>query len=269
MVEQSEPGLHATADATRGLHDDAKHTSGSQGSTRVRGFADVLAEMTDWPVLAGADAATVFGNRRRMPLPDGPVTIDSVDLAAGSAGEVRLDGDEFVQLLDGELTIRQSGAEMHLEKGESVVLLRKQPLDWSSVGGAKLIAMGCSAGGGAGSPAPVKIDLDATLEPSAPPLAQYLLTPSPQCRVHRDYVSANGEFGCGVWDSTPYHRSAFTYAHYELMSLLEGAVTFVDPAGREGHFGVGALILLEQGGASSWENREHVRKVYASYRPTV
>ena len=57
------------------------------------------------------------------------------------------------------------------------------------------------------------------------------------------------------------------YRHYELMYLLEGSVTFVDGAGRVGTFAKGDVFLVEQGSDCSWESREHVKKVYAIYRP--
>jgi uncharacterized cupin superfamily protein len=51
------------------------------------------------------------------------------------------------------------------------------------------------------------------------------------------------------------------------MHLLEGAVTFVDGAGRAGTFVANDIVLLEQGARCSWESRVHVKKVYATYRP--
>ena len=58
---------------------------------------------------------------------------------------------------------------------------------------------------------------------------QHAPCPPPSCRNFTDYRSADGEFVCGTWDSTPYHRRAMFYRHYELMYLLEGSVTG-DPA---------------------------------------
>ncbi|MFV4725635.1 cupin domain-containing protein, partial [Mycobacterium tuberculosis] len=86
---------------------------------------------------------------------------------------------------------------------------------------------------GAGAPAAaVPVDLAAELAPSGAPLAELLIGPTPSCRNHTDYRSADGTFTCGVWDSTPYHRRAMRYAHFELMVLLKGSVTFVDEEGK-------------------------------------
>jgi uncharacterized cupin superfamily protein len=58
------------------------------------------------------------------------------------------------------------------------------------------------------------------------------------------------------------------YRHYELMHLLDGAVTFVDEAGRTATFTAGDIFLVEQGAECSWESKTFVKKVYAIYRPT-
>jgi uncharacterized cupin superfamily protein len=73
------------------------------------------------------------------------------------------------------------------------------------------------------SPHPLAIDEAAELAPSNPPLPELLIGPTPSCRKHTDYASANGEFTCGTWDSTPYNRLPMPYPHIELMHLLEGA----------------------------------------------
>ena len=74
------------------------------------------------------------------------------------------------------------------------------------------------------------------LKPSGSPSLDLLTTPVPSCRNFTDYTSADGEYMCGTWDSTPYARRALFYRHYELMYLLEGSVEFVDEAGRSGTF---------------------------------
>ncbi|VWB24450.1 cupin [Burkholderia latens] len=121
--------------------------------------------------------------------------------------------------------------------------------------------------GGSADGTIVPIDGAPQLAPSGAPLAELLLTPTPQCRNQTDYRSADGQFTCGTWDSTPYHRTAMLYHHYELMYLLEGSVTFVDEAGRRATFSRGDIFLVEQGAKCSWESLGHVAKVYAIFRP--
>jgi uncharacterized cupin superfamily protein len=236
---------------------------------RVQGFVDLLGTCGQWPPASpersGADG--YLSGRRRLPLPAGPITVEFARFDGPASGAGSLPGDEFVLVLEGDIAFEQSGARLRLGAGEAGVVLRDMPLDWSSDEGCRLIVVRCTAGGGAGADAPVRIEHDAPLAPSNPPLPDVLIGPSPQCRNHTDYRSASGEFVCGTWDSTPYHRRLISFPHYELMRLLEGSVTFVDAAGRSGHFGAGDVVLIEQGGGASWESREHVKKIYCTYRP--
>jgi len=236
---------------------------------RVQGFVDLLRTCEQWPPIPQepSDAGEYFSDRRRLPLPDGPVTVEVAQVRSGASGLGAVPGDEFVLVLEGDISFEQSGTRLRLGPGEAGVVIRDRPLDWSSDHGSKLIIMRCTGGGGAGDDAPVRIDQDAPLAPSNPPLPQLLIGPSPQCRNHTDYRSESGEFVCGIWDSTPYHRRLMDFRHYELMRLLEGSVTFVDASGRSGEFGVGDVILIEQGGGASWESRQHVKKIYATFRP--
>lgn len=235
----------------------------------VRGFVDVLATSGAWPEApqdtAGADE--YVAHRRRLPLPEGPITVERGRLSAGSAGQCTLPGDEFVLVLEGSVTFEQSGVRCDLSAGQAAVLMRDRPLGWLSEAGSDLILVRCTSGAGAGSDVPVRIDPGAPLSPSNPPAADVLIGPTPQCRGHADYRSGNGEFACGVWDSTPYHRRPILFRHYELMRLLEGSVTFTDDAGREGRFRAGDVILFEQGGSAAWESREYVKKIYCTFRP--
>jgi uncharacterized cupin superfamily protein len=234
---------------------------------RLGGFIDVLRSRRTWPAADGNVQQSYLTGRRRLPLPEGPITVECVTLAEGGSGNAHLPGDEFVLVLNGSVRFRQSGRELSLASGEAGVLLRDRALDWSAEEAAELIIMRCIAGGGAGSDEPVAIDLGAPLSPSNPPLADLLVGPTPECRNHTDYRSASGEFVCGTWDSTPYHRRLMMFPHYELMRLLEGEVTFVDQEGRKGRFGAGDVVLLVQGGGASWQSGSHVKKIYSTYRP--
>ena len=244
------------------LADQVAHTD------RVAGFVDVLRTSAQWPLVEDPAIGDGFcRDRRRLPLPEGPITIEVGQVPRGATGRSRLSGDEFVLVLEGDLSFEQSGARCALTAGEAGVVVRERPLDWRTDGGAKLVVMRCTAGGGAGADGPVRIDQRAPLAPANPPAPDVLIGPTPDCRNHTDYRSASGELVCGTWDSTPYKRRLISFRHYELMRLLEGSVTFVDAAGREGTFGAGDVVLFEQGGGASWESREHVKKIYCTYRP--
>ncbi|HEY0650124.1 cupin domain-containing protein [Phenylobacterium sp.] len=244
------------------LADQVAHTD------RVAGFVDVLRTSEQWPPVeeeSGVDG--YFPDRRRLPLPEGPITLEIAQVQRGDSGRTRLPGDQFVLVLEGDITLEQSGVQCALTAGEAGVVVRERPLDWRSDRGGKLVLMRYTGGGGAGADGPVRIDQGAPLAPSNPPAPDVLIGPTPACRNHTDYRSGSGELVCGTWDSTPYKRRLITFRHYELMRLLEGSVTFVDAAGREGTFGAGDVVLFEQGGGASWESREYVKKIYCTYRP--
>lgn len=235
---------------------------------RVRGFVDVLGTFEGWPAVEpGLGPDGYFANRRRLPLPEGPITVEVAHVQPGASGRSCLSGHEFLLALEGEITFEQAGVGITLTAGTACVMVRESPLGWRTDLGAKLVIMRCTGGGGVGVEGAVAIDLVAPLAPSNPPLPEVLIGPTPQCRNHTDYRSASGEFVCGTWDSTPYKRRLISFRHYELMRLLEGSVTFVDANGRSGTFGAGDVVLLEQGGGASWESREYVRKIYSTYRP--
>ena len=236
---------------------------------RVRGFVDVLGTCDRWPSLEQdpSGGGEYLSNRRRLPLPEGPITLEMARLPARAAGEGVLPGDEFVLVVEGEVSFQQADIRLSLSAGQAGVVLRDRRLSWQSNRGGKLIVMRCTGGGGPAGDMPVRIDQNAPLSPSNPPLPQLLIGPTPQCRGHTDYRSQSGEFACGTWDSTPYRRQIVMFRHYELMRLLSGSVTFVDSTGREGRFGIGDIVLFEQGGSASWNSDEYVKKIYCTFRP--
>lgn len=235
-----------------------------------RSFVDLRAFAAD-PQLGNRlpidpDKDQFLTNRRELALPDGPIGVGVIDLPEGQGRVAAMPADEFIIACNGAVTIIQQDRSLVLQAGESCVLPRGASFEWRCDAAATLLYMRC-AGGEKGEGALVAIDEAAELEPSGAPLAELLIGPTPQCRNHGDYRSANGEFLCGTWDSTPYHRTAMLYRHYELMHLLAGSVTFEDEAGNRRTFSKGDIFLVEQNAQCSWESREYVKKVYAIYRP--
>jgi len=204
--------------------------------------------------------------RRYLDLPAGPVSVGLITLD-GSEGLVgELPGDEFIILLTGELTIACGGDPFRLTPDRSAVIPGGRSFTWRAAAGTSALFMRYD--GPVGAAAPLTIDEAGSLAPSNPPLAELLVGPTPQCRNRTDYRSVDGEFICGVWDSTPYYRLSMPYRHYELMHLLKGAVTFEDAAGRRATFSAGDIFLIEQGAECSWFSDVDVAKVFAIYRPT-
>lgn len=219
----------------------------------VRSFTDLRSFAADAP------EGGLLDGGRRLPMADGPVAIVAVRPRGG--GRATLPVDLFVLVLGGVLTID----DRRVAAGASIVLPTGCGVAWAADDDALIVTMACS--GAAGADAPVAIDRDAALEPSGAPLAELLVGPTPACRNHTDYRSASGEFLCGTWDSTPYHRLPMRYRHHELMQLLAGDVTFVDETGRSATFAAGDIFVVERGATCSWDSRVDVKKVYAIYRP--
>jgi uncharacterized cupin superfamily protein len=183
-------------------------------------------------------------------------------------GEGRVQGlpcDEFVILLSGTLTIESVRGVTVINTGCSAVLPAGLNFGWRAAAGTIAIIVACPAVAGATEDI-VLIDKAASIQPSNPPAADLLVGPTPSCRNHSDYRSTNGEFVCGAWDSTPYHRRAMLYRHIELMHLLDGSVTFEDATGSV-TFGKGDIFLAMRGAECAWISHVHVKKVYAIHRP--
>jgi uncharacterized cupin superfamily protein len=231
----------------------------------LRQFARDKRQGISAAALAGDDA---FLSSRRMLgwAPGGPVAAGVITLEAGSGSVASLPADEFIIVSQGSLTLSQQGVTLTLAEGQSAVIQQGAAFSWSAGGPVDAIFMRYNASH-AGDRRIVPVKENPQLEPSGAPLAELLLTPAPACRNCADYRSADGEFTCGTWDSTPYHRRAMLYRHYELMYLLKGSVTFVDETGRSGTFTKGDIFLVEQNAQCSWESRDDVAKVYAIYRP--
>lgn len=230
--------------------------------TDLRAFAAATA-----PKGADTPAADPFASGRKvLPLRPGPVEVGAIHLPAGSGAVAALAGDWFFFAASGSASFATTGGQVELNEGASCVLGSGAGFTWQAAAPATLIYMRHTEAA-PGSAALTPVALDTELQPSGAPLSELLVGETPSCRNHTQFRSADGLFTVGVWDSTPYHRRAMRYAHYELMVLLEGSVTFVDELGHEGTFAKNDVFLIEQGASCSWESRVHAAKVFAIYRP--
>lgn len=186
--------------------------------------------------------------------------------APRGAGRVAsLPTDEFMIVLAGEVALRGTGDTAVIGPDRSAVLPVGLSFEWRASRDALVVVMACPATSIRAMDV-VTIDIEAPLAPSNPPLAELLVGPIPSCRNHSHFRSANGEFVCGTWDSTPYHRRPMVFRHIELMHLLEGAVTLEDSAG-SATFSRGATLLCARGAECAWTSEVHVKKIYATHRP--
>jgi len=231
----------------------------------LRNFARDESQGIAMTAAAGQDR--FLSSRRILDWAPSPVTAGVITLEAGSGAVQSLPADEFIIVHEGSLTLTQQDAALTLGPNQSAVLKQGAAFAWSAQEPVSLIFVRYNKSR-ADDGAIVPIEENPEMGPSAGgPPADLLLTPAPVCRNHTDYRSADGEFTCGTWDSTPYARRPLYFRHMELMFLLEGSVTFVDETGRSGTFSKGDVFLIEQGASCSWESRANVAKLYVIYRP--
>ncbi len=218
------------------------------------------------PVSASAGDDHFLSSRRVLAWAPGPVTAGVIELEAGRGSVHHLPADECLIVHEGRLTLTHPDAELTLKPGQGVVIQQGAAFSWSAEGPVSLIFTRYNRSQPS-TGAIVPIQEGPELKPSGTPSLDLLTTPVPSCRNHTDYTSADGEFMCGTWDSTPYARRPLFYRHYELMHLLQGSVDFVDESGRSSTFSKDDIFLIEQGASCTWDSREHVAKVYVIYRP--
>lgn len=222
----------------------------------MRAYAAGTAPSTDW-----------FAGRAAPAFADEAAQVAA--LAPRGEGQVKaLPTDECVLVLAGRIEIESADGVLVVESANACALPLGLDFTWRAADGTLAIIYAAPAQQ-AGTPAKaVLIDQAAPLEPSSPPLAQNLVGPTPSCRNHSDYLSANTEFVCGVWDSTPYHRIQIPYKQVELMYLLDGKVNFRDEQGSV-TFSAGDACLFVRGPGCAWISEDYVRKIYATQRPVA
>ncbi len=230
-----------------------KPSTGVRGIIDIRAYAARVAPTRDW--IAGR-ATPAFA--------DDAATVSAI-APVGEGRVAALRADEFVLVLSGQILIETARDITAIDAARSAVLPSGLSFAWRAAAGTLAVIVACPSASGTATGV-VPIDEDAPLQPSNPPLAELLVGPTPSCRNHTDYRSTSGEFVCGTWDSTPYHRRPMFYRHIELMHLLEGTVTFQDHSGWA-TFSKGDVVLAARGARTSWISEVHVKKVYATHRP--
>jgi uncharacterized cupin superfamily protein len=222
----------------------------------MRAYAAGTAPSNDW-----------FAGRAEPAFADTAVQV----AAFAPRGEGRVEAlstDECVLVLAGRLEIESGAGTLVIEPENAAALPFGTSFRWRASD--DLLAIVYAAPTDApGSPAvPVLIDKNAPLSPSNPPPPENLLSPTPTCRGNSDYRSANQEFACGTWDSTPYCRRQIPYRQVELMLLMEGKVTFSDSNGSVS-FKKGDVFMFVRGEGCEWLSEEYVKKIFVIQRPVA
>ena len=236
----------------------------SDAQIRTGSFRDIRELISRATPVMAEPRDSYLDSRREIVAPQGPIAIFATWPTGGGHVEA-MPGDEFVCVLSGALTITTGQAEVSLPVDSSGVIPGGIAFDWTAEPGTVAVIMR-STSGPVAKGEPLLIDESAPLNPSNPPVAELLIGETPSCRSFSDFKSVSGEFSCGTWDSTPYHRKPMLFGHCELMHILDGAVTFSDQDGRVGTFGKGSIVLLEHGGELGWKSDVYVKKVFSHFR---
>ena len=195
--------------------------------------------------------------------------VEVAAFALRGEGQVdRLLTDECVLVLQGRLEIESGAGRLVVEADNGAVLPVGSSFRWRASDDLLAIIYAAPTQAAGNVSEPVLIDKNAVLSPSNPPASENLLGPVPTCRSHSEYISANREFACGIWDSTPYHRRLIPYRQVELMLLLDGKVTFTDDKGSV-TFQKGDVFMFVRGDGCAWLSEEYVRKLYSIQRPVA
>ena len=222
----------------------------------MRAYAAGATPSSDW-----------FRGRSEPAFSDAAVEVAA--FALRGEGQVdRLSTDEFVLVLQGRLEIESEAGTLVVEADNGAALPVGTSFRWRASDDFLAIIYAAPTQAAGNVPTPVLIDKDAVLAPSNPPASENLLGPVPTCRAHSDYVSANKEFACGIWDSTPYHRRRIPYRQVELMLMLEGKATFTDDRGSV-TFQKGDVCMFVRGEGCAWLSEEYVKKLYSIQRPVA
>ena len=103
---------------------------------------------------------------------------------------------------------------------------------------------------------------DANFKSSAPPPAETLLGPTPECRNDVVFTEEDGRLRAGTWDSTPYHRVVRPHPLNEFMVLLDGSARFESPDGSVLSAHAGDALFVPKSAPVGWESRERVAKFF-------
>lgn len=212
-----------------------------------------------------AEAEASFAHRNFIEVKDPVVDIGWSVAAAGSGRVEKFGQHELVIVLDGEIAFQTSRNEILLRAGQSLVIPKGASFQWNVSNRVTFAFMRYHPEEAETSDL-VFLDPNVPLSPSGSPLAELLLSETPSCRNNTLYATPTRHWSAGIWDSTPYHRKPMTYAHYEVMHILEGSVCITDDQGRATTFGPDSVLLVPKGAKCSWLSEKHVRKVWGILR---
>lgn len=243
MTAQPMPALAVTSSAIVMLH----RASGETPSA-------------SWPK-AGLGASDPFASGRELAWSISNAAAGRVDFA-GVVDVEAFPHTETMIVLAGTLTLSVDGAEaLTVSPGHGAVVARGTRLRIEAAPGTRWAYYAATAGAVA-APGVTSLRADAALSPSAPPPADALIGPAPQCRSFNAFTEEASKLRAGTWDSTAYARVSRPHKLSELMHILQGSVDLTGEDGTVFTVGEGDTVLVPQGAPCAWDSRVHVAKFY-------
>jgi len=178
--------------------------------------------------------------------------------------------NEFMLVLEGEITIVEADRETTFGPGDAFVLPKGLSCQWRQESDVRKFYVIFDDGSGAVNPGPlhaIRVDPAIALDPSTPPGPDVLVSGTPVQATHEWFVDATGQFAVGVWATTAYHRRAVPSARYELMHIIRGETVIADADGQGETFRAGETLLVPLGAEASWHGEGDLRKIYCLFQP--
>ena len=192
-------------------------------------------------------------------------------IPAAAAGRVGFSGtadiasfphSETIIVLAGAMTLTVDGAPaLTVSPASGAVVARGTRLRIEATAGTRWAFYAAVSGLGA-VPGVTPLRADAALSPSAPPPAEALTGPAPQCRSFNAFTDEASNLRAGTWDSTPYARVSRPHKLSELMHILQGSVDLTGEDGTVFTVAQGDTVMVPQGAPCAWDSRVHVAKFY-------
>lgn len=181
---------------------------------------------------------------------------------AGVVESASFPHSETMIVVTGRLSLSVAGApSLDLAPGAAAVVARGSALRLEAAPGTRW-AFCAATGESAAAPGVTALPADATLSPSAPPPAEFLVGPVPQCRSFNAFTDEAARVRAGIWDSTPYQRVSRPHRVNELMHILAGSVDLTGEDGTVTRVGQGDTVFVAHGAPCAWDSDVHVAKFY-------
>jgi len=182
--------------------------------------------------------------------------------------------NEFMIVLEGEVTIIEGERRTTIKAGESFIIPKGLNCQWHQSGYIRkfFVIFDDASGLQPADTAQLSVlrpDPQAALSPCAGPAPELLLSGAPAQQEKRSFADLTGQWTVGVWDSTPYHRKTIPFPRHELMHILEGEVTITEDGQPPRTFKAGDTFFVPLGTPCDWKTTGYVRKIYCIMQPKV